>query len=80
MGGVFELAGKICYRSLVSIISSYQNCGGVSNSYVLNFLPLIRISNYVMLIFWSLISMVSYFMLNFLLLISIEFMLLVIWL
>lgn len=75
---VFEWAVKMLYTSLVSVISSSQNCGGVSNSYMSNFLPLIRISNYFMLSFLPLISVSSYSVLNVLLLISVEFMLLVV--
>jgi len=64
MGWVFEWAVKISYRSFALFSSSYQNCGGVSNSYVLNFLPLITAINYFMLSFLPLICMISYFVLN----------------
>jgi hypothetical protein len=59
MGWMFEWAVKILYRSFALFSSSYQNCGGVSNSYVLNFVPLISVNNYFMLSFLPLIFMTS---------------------
>jgi hypothetical protein len=64
MGWVIEWAVKILNRSFALFSSSYQNCGGVSNCNVLNFLPLITASNYFMLSFLPLICMTSYFVLN----------------
>jgi hypothetical protein len=59
MRWVFEWAVTILYGCLALLSSSYQNCDGVSNFYVLNVWPLISIINYFMLSFLPLISVTS---------------------